>query len=45
MSIELLTDNEFNCQIKKLLENMDEIKSEIDIYSILVDEKVLVASA
>ena len=40
MSIELLTNNEFNEDIKKLLENEDLINVDIDIYSILVEKQV-----
>lgn len=41
MSIELLTKNEFDCDVKSLIANIDVITAQIDLYSIIVDEKVL----
>lgn len=41
MNIELLTNNEFNSDVKKLIENLDTLKSQVDIYSIFVEEQIL----
>lgn len=41
MSIELLTKTEFDCDVKSLIENIDAIQHNTDIYGIIVDEKVL----
>lgn len=41
MSVELLTKNEFNFDVKSLIENIDVITAQVDLYSIIVDEKVL----
>lgn len=41
MSIELLTKNEFDCDVKALIENIDVITAQVDLYSLIVDEKVM----
>ena len=35
-----LTDEEFDLELKKLLENVDSIKADVDLYSSLVEEKI-----
>ncbi len=38
----LFTENaELNAEMKKLLENIEDIKTDIDIYSIIVEENIL----
>ncbi len=45
MNIELLTNRENTEDLKKIIDNIDNIKSNVDIYELLVEEQVLVASA
>ena len=35
-----LTDEEFDLELKKLLENVDSIKADVDLYSSLVEVKI-----
>ena len=44
MYTEMIGTNNIDEEIKKLLEHIEEIKSNVDIYSIFVDEHVLVES-
>ncbi len=45
MSIELLTKSENSTDLKEILKNIDNVKSNIDIYSLIVEEQMLIASA
>ena len=45
MNIELLTNRENTEDLQKIIDNIDNIKSNVDIYELLVEEQVLVASA
>ena len=40
MSNELLNSQDFEIEIKKLLDNIDNISSSVDIYKIIVDEQL-----
>lgn len=42
MTIEMISAEEFDIDLKKLLERIDEIRPDADLYSVLVDEQVLV---
>lgn len=44
MYTEMIETNNIDEEIKNLLEHIEEIKSNVDIYSIFVDEQVLVES-
>ncbi len=44
MNTEMIETNNIDEEIKNLLEHIEEIKSNVDIYSIFVDEQVLVES-
>ncbi len=45
MSIELLTKSENSTDLKEILKNIDNVKPNIDIYSLIVEEQMLIASA
>ena len=42
MTIEIVNSTECDIDLKKLLEKIDEIKPDTDLYSVLVDEQILV---
>ncbi len=44
LSCESLTTQDINIEIKKLIDDIDNISSNIDLYKVIVDEKLLVAS-
>ena len=44
LSCESLTTQDINIEIKKLIEDMDNISSNIDLYKVIVDEQLLVTS-
>ncbi len=44
MNNNLLETNDFDVELKKLLENIESIKADVDLYSVLVEEKLLVNS-
>lgn len=41
MSIELLTKTECDLDVKELLENIDSLTADKDIYSIIIDEQLV----
>lgn len=43
MVTETINSEVFDIELKNLLEKIDEIKPNVDLYSVLVDEQVLVA--
>lgn len=43
MTIKAINSEDFDIELKKLLERIDEIRPDADLYSVLVDEQVLVA--
>lgn len=45
MDIELLTNSENTEELKKILDNIDDVKSKVDIYGLIVEERILVASS
>lgn len=44
LSCESLTTQDINIEIKKLLEDIDNISSNVDLYKIILDEQLLVAN-
>lgn len=44
MSNELLNSQDLDLEIKKLLEDIDNISSNVDLYKIILDEQLLVAN-
>lgn len=44
LSCESLTTQDINIEIKKLIDDIDNISSNIDLYKVIIDEKLLVAS-
>ena len=42
MTIEIVNSAEFDIELKNLLDKIDEIKPNTDLYSVLVDEQILV---
>lgn len=44
LSIESLKEQDINVEIKKLIDDLDNISSNIDLYKVIVDEQLLVAS-
>ncbi len=44
MSNELLNSQDFDLEIKRLLEDIDNISSNVDLYKIILDEQLLVAN-
>ena len=39
MCVELLENTEINCEVKNLLENIDEVNSSIDIFSFILEKQ------
>ena len=44
LSIESLKEQDINVEIKKLIDDLDNISSNIDLYKVIVDKQLLVAS-
>lgn len=44
MDNKLLQTEDINIEIKKLIDDIDNISSNIDLYKVIIDEKLLVAS-
>lgn len=44
MGNKLLQTEDINIEIKKLIDDIDNISSNIDLYKVIIDEKLLVAS-
>ncbi len=44
LSCESLKTQDINIEIKKLIDDIDNISSNIDLYKVIVDEQLLVAS-
>ena len=44
MNNELLNTHDFDDEIKKLLDNIENIKSNVDLYSTIVDEQLLLVA-
>ena len=42
MTTETLNSEEFDIDLKKLLDKIDELRPDTDLYSVLVDEQILV---
>lgn len=45
MNTNLLESKDLNLELKNLIDNVENIKLDIDMYSLFVDEKVLLTSA
>lgn len=44
MNTDLLNSKDLNLELKNLIDNVDNIKFDIDMYSVIVDEQVLFAN-
>ena len=36
----LLTTTEFDCELKNLLDNIESIRADVDLYGVIVDEQL-----
>ena len=43
MSKELLNSQDFDIEIKKLLDNIENMNSNIDLYKVIIDEQLTIA--
>lgn len=44
MNTDLLNSKDLNLELKNLINNVENIKLDIDLYSVIVDEQVLLAN-
>ncbi len=44
MNTDLLNSKDLNLELKNLINNVENIKLDIDMYSVIVDEQVLLAN-
>lgn len=42
MTIEIINSEEFDIDLKNLLDKIDELRPDTDLYSVLVEEQILV---